>query len=87
MTKPFRSPVMASIHETAEGPHAAGVLDNQTMRKFEARRMQKRKFALFRPGSQFDASRMLNWPAGCSLYMNKAARPNGNYGAWRAFEA
>ena len=26
---------MASIHETAEGPHAAGVMDKQTMRKFD----------------------------------------------------
>ena len=35
MTKPYRSPVMASIHETAEGLHAAGVLDKQTMRRFD----------------------------------------------------
>ena len=34
MTKQYRSPVMASIHETAEGLHAAGVMDKQTMRKF-----------------------------------------------------
>jgi len=27
--------VMASIHETAEGLHAAGVMDKQTMRKFD----------------------------------------------------
>ena len=35
MTKPYRSPVMASIHETAEGLHPAGVLDKQTMRRFD----------------------------------------------------
>lgn len=35
MTKQYRSPVMASIHETAEGLHTAGVLDKQTMRKFD----------------------------------------------------
>src|ERR1700721_1492352 len=35
MTKQYRSPVMASIHETAEGLHAAGVMDKQTMRKFD----------------------------------------------------
>ncbi len=35
MTKQYRSPVMASIHETAEGLHAAGVTDKQTMRKFD----------------------------------------------------
>ena len=27
--------MMASIHETAEGLHAAGVMDEQTMRKFD----------------------------------------------------
>ena len=32
----YRSSVMASIHETAEGLHAAGVMDKQTMRKFDA---------------------------------------------------
>ena len=35
MTKQYRSAVMASIHETAEGLHAAGVMDKQTMRKFD----------------------------------------------------
>ncbi len=35
MTKQYRSPVMASIHETAEGLHAAGVMDKQTMRQFD----------------------------------------------------
>jgi len=35
MTRQYRSPVMASIHETAEGLHAAGVMDKQTMRKFD----------------------------------------------------
>ena len=35
MTKQYRSPVMASIHETAEGLHAAGVMHRQTMRKFD----------------------------------------------------
>lgn len=36
MTKQYRSRAMASIHETAEGLHAAGVMDKQTMRKFDA---------------------------------------------------
>jgi putative transcriptional regulator len=35
MTKQYRSPVMASIHETAEGLHAAGIMDKQTMRRFD----------------------------------------------------
>ncbi len=35
MTRQYRSPAMASIHETAEGLHAAGVMDKQTLRKFD----------------------------------------------------
>ncbi len=35
MARQYKSSVMASIHETAEGLHAAGVLDKQTMRKFD----------------------------------------------------
>jgi putative transcriptional regulator len=35
MPKQYRSPVMASIHETAEGLHTAGVIDKQTMREFD----------------------------------------------------
>jgi len=34
-TKQYRSPVMASIHETAEGLHAAGLMNKMTMRKFD----------------------------------------------------
>lgn len=39
MTRQYRSPVMASIHETAEGLHAAGAMDKQTMRKFDEARL------------------------------------------------
>ena len=35
MKKQYRSAVMASIHETAEGLHNAGAMDKQTMRKFD----------------------------------------------------
>jgi putative transcriptional regulator len=35
-TKPYRSPLMASVHETAEGLRAAGLMDKLTMRKFDA---------------------------------------------------
>lgn len=35
MTKQYRSRAMASIHETAEGLHAAGLLDKRTMREFD----------------------------------------------------
>ena len=35
MRKQYRSPLMASIHETAEGLHAAGVMEKRTMRDFD----------------------------------------------------
>lgn len=35
MTKQYRSDIMASIHETAEGMHAVGLMNKQTMRKFD----------------------------------------------------
>jgi putative transcriptional regulator len=35
MAKQYRSPLMASVHETAEGLHSAGVLDKQTLREFD----------------------------------------------------
>ncbi len=34
-TKQYRSAVMASIHETAEGLRAAGLMNKMTMRKFD----------------------------------------------------
>jgi putative transcriptional regulator len=35
MGKHYRSPVMASIHETAEGLHEIGIVDKKTMREFD----------------------------------------------------
>ena len=35
MTGQYRSAVAASIHETADEPHAAGVMDKHTMLKFD----------------------------------------------------
>ena len=35
MTKQYRSPIMAAIHETAEDLAAAGVIDKRTMREFD----------------------------------------------------
>jgi putative transcriptional regulator len=35
MSKQYRSRVMASVHETAEGLTAAGVTSKQTMREFD----------------------------------------------------
>jgi putative transcriptional regulator len=34
-TKQYRSSLMASIHETAEGLHSAGVMNKRTMREFD----------------------------------------------------
>ena len=36
MAKQYRSQLSASIHETAEGLHAAGVMEKQTLREFDA---------------------------------------------------
>jgi putative transcriptional regulator len=36
MRKQYRSPLMASVHETAEGLHGAGVMSKRTMREFDA---------------------------------------------------
>src|ERR1022692_1351955 len=35
MKKQYRSALMASIHETAAGLHAAGVMDKRTLREFD----------------------------------------------------
>jgi len=35
MAKQYGSPLTASIHETAEGLHSAGVMDKRTMREFD----------------------------------------------------
>ena len=35
MTKQYRSRIMASIHETAEDLHGAGLVDKRTMREFD----------------------------------------------------
>ena len=37
MTKRYRSEALAAIHETAEGLHGVGLMDKQTMRKFDER--------------------------------------------------
>lgn len=35
MKKQYRSRLMASVHETAEGLHEAGVMDKRTLREFD----------------------------------------------------
>lgn len=37
MKKDYRSPLMASIHETAEGLHEAGIIDKRALREFDNR--------------------------------------------------
>ena len=34
--KQYRSPLLASIHETAEGLHSAGLMNKRTLREFDA---------------------------------------------------
>lgn len=36
MRKQYRSALMASVHETAEGLHAAGAMDKRTLHEFDA---------------------------------------------------
>jgi putative transcriptional regulator len=35
MKRQYRSPIMASIHETVEGLHAVGVMEKRTLREFD----------------------------------------------------
>jgi len=35
MKKQYRSSLMATVHETAEGLHEAGIMDKRTMREFD----------------------------------------------------
>ena len=35
MSKQYRGPLIASVHETAEGLHLAGVMNKRTMREFD----------------------------------------------------
>lgn len=73
MNKQYRSPLMASIHETADGLHAAGVMDKRTMREFDRRcltpvrpltRKQIRALRLREGASQAVFARYLNVTAG-----------------------
>lgn len=36
MNKQYRSPLMASVHETVEGFYSISLIDKQTMREFDA---------------------------------------------------
>jgi putative transcriptional regulator len=86
-TKQYRSPVMASIHETAEGLHAASLMSKVTMRKFDelcltpVRRMrprQIRELRLREGASQAVFARYLNVTTGIvSQWERGKKRPQG----------
>jgi putative transcriptional regulator len=86
-TKPYRSPVMASIHETAEGLHSAGLMNKVTMRKFDAMCLtptprlkpgQIRKLRLREGASQAVFARYLNVTTGLISQWERGERyPQG----------
>ncbi len=36
MSRQYRSPIMAAVHETAQDLHDAGLMDKRTLRRFDA---------------------------------------------------
>jgi len=87
MRKKYRSPLMASIHETAEGFHAAGVMDKRTMRGFDEmcltpvrplRPREIRELRLRERASQAVFARYLNVTTGLvSQWERGEKRPQG----------
>src|SRR5713226_10144912 len=87
MSKQYRSPLMASIHETADGLHAAGVMDKRTMREFDRlcltpvrplTRKQIRALRLREGASQAVFARYLNVTTGLiSQWERGEKRPQG----------
>ena len=85
--KQYRSPLMASIHETAEGLHAAGTMDKRTMREFDeicltpVRRLRPREIRALRlreRASQAVFARYLNVSTGLiSQWERGEKRPQG----------
>jgi putative transcriptional regulator len=72
-TRHYRSPLMASIHKTAQGLAAAGVMNKRTMREFDqmcltpARRLKPREIRALRlreGASQAVFARYLNVTTG-----------------------
>ena len=88
-TKHYRSPLMASIHETAEGLHSAGLIDKLTMHKFDAMSLtpvprlkprQIRDLRLREGASQAVFARYLNVTIGLiSQWERGQKRPQGTY--------
>jgi putative transcriptional regulator len=73
MSKQYNSPLMASIHETADSLHTAGVMSKRTMREFDRlcltpvrplTRKQIRALRLREGASQAVFARYLNVTAG-----------------------
>jgi putative transcriptional regulator len=86
-TKPYRSPVMASIHETAEDLYSAALMNKVTMRKFDAmcltpiprlKPRQIRKLRLREGASQAVFARYLNVTTGLVSQWERGERfPQG----------
>lgn len=86
-TKQYRSELMASVHETAEGLHAAGLMDKRTMREFDElcltpvrvlRPSEIRALRLREGASQAVFARYLNVTTGLvSQWERGAKRPQG----------
>src|ERR1700756_4950262 len=86
-TKQYSSPVMASVHETAEGLRAASLIDKVTMRKFDAmcltpiarlKPKQIRELRLREGASQAVFARYLNVTTGLiSQWERGEKRPQG----------
>jgi len=86
-SKQYRSKLMASVHETAEGLHAAGLMNKRTMREFDAlcltpvqtlRPEEIRALRLREGASQAVFARYLNVTTGLvSQWERGAKRPQG----------
>ena len=68
MRKQYCSPLIASIHETAEGLHAAGAMDKQTMREFDELRLRE-------GASQAVFARYLNVTTGIVSQWERGEKP------------
>jgi len=85
--KQYRSKLMASVHETAEGLHAAGLMNKRTMREFDElcltpvrqlRPKEIRALRLREGASQAVFARYLNVTTGLvSQWERGAKRPQG----------
>lgn len=86
-TKQYRSKLMASVHETVEGLHAAGLMEKRTMREFDElcltpiqhlRPQEIRALRLREGASQAVFARHLNVTTGLvSQWERGAKRPQG----------